>query len=62
MHGPARIGVVMTGAGTQAYRYSDLTVPGVGGALVVYVIPNGTGPLAVLTCYAPTQSIMPCGR
>lgn len=56
LHGPARAGVVMTGAGTQAYRYSHVTVPGLGAALVVYVIPNRSGPAAALACYAPSQS------
>lgn len=41
---------------TQAYRYSELTLPGYTPALALYVIPTSSTSRAMLACYAPTTT------
>ncbi len=40
----------------QAYRYSQLDLPGYAGTFDLYAIPATTGPPRLLACYAPTAS------
>ena len=54
LHGTPHAEVVNL-VSTQAFRYSDLSLPGYGGYFDVYAIPSAAGGVRVMACYSSQQ-------